>query len=378
MKTRVMQNEPGEPQKAADPAPSQSTPPTNIAGRMGRWSAGHWKTAVFGWLAFVVLAVMLGTVVGTKAADGNAGGAGESKRADQILDAGFKQPAGETVLIQSETLTASDPEFAAAIEDTAARLDGLEQVINIRAPLGETNAAQISEDGHSAIIDFQIRGEFDKAGDQIDPVVAEVAAIAAAHPALFVGQFGDASTDKEVTASFMEDLKKAGLISVPITLIILIIAFGALVAAGIPILLALTAVLATLGFMAIPSHYPPDGRGRLRDRAPDRARGRGGLLALLPQARTRGASRRAQRRGRPPGRRFHVGPLGAHLRADRDGRHVRHVPHRGQGLRDVRPGDDAGRRHRDARLAHRPAGASLPAGRQRRPGPRAVRQPASA
>ena len=93
--------------------------------------------------------------------------------------------------------------------------------------------------------------------DQIDPVVAEVAAIQLAHPALFVGQFGDASTDKEVTASFMEDLKKAGLISVPITLIILIIAFGALVAAGIPILLALTAVLATLGFMAIPSHFLP-------------------------------------------------------------------------------------------------------------------------
>ena len=55
----------------------------------------------------------------------------------------------------------------------------------------------------------------------------------------------------------MDDLKKAGLYSVPITLIILIVVFGALVAAGIPLLLALTAVLATFGLWAIPSQIWP-------------------------------------------------------------------------------------------------------------------------
>ena len=258
MKTRVMQNEPGEPHKAAAPAPDQTVPPTNLAGRMGRWSAQHWKTAVFGWLAFVIASVFIGMgVVGTKQADANPPGPGESGRADKILNEGFKQPAGETVLIQSETLQATDPEFQAAIKATIATLAGLDQVINLRSPLGTENSGQISEDGRSALIDFQIRGESDKAGDLIDPVVAKVSAVQAAHPELFIGQFGDASADKEVMASFKSDLKKAGLISVPITLIILIIVFGALVAAGIPLLLALTAVLATLGFLALPSHYLP-------------------------------------------------------------------------------------------------------------------------
>jgi RND superfamily putative drug exporter len=75
----------------------------NLPARMGRWSAGHWKAATFGWLAFVVLAFGLGGMVGTKTIDQDAGGPGESGRMNEILEAGFKQPAAENVLIQSRT-----------------------------------------------------------------------------------------------------------------------------------------------------------------------------------------------------------------------------------------------------------------------------------
>ena len=84
-------------------------PQRNLAARMGRWSAGHWKTATFGWLALVVVAFGIGGAVGTKNIDPNTAGPGESGRMDAILDAGFKQPAGESVLIQSTTHEASDP-----------------------------------------------------------------------------------------------------------------------------------------------------------------------------------------------------------------------------------------------------------------------------
>ena len=77
-----------------------------------------------------------------------------------------------------------------------------------------------------------------------------------AHPALFIGSFGE-STKKQIKAAFLDDLKRAGLFSVPLTLIILLIAFGALVAAGIPLLLGLTAVLGTLGLVAIVSNVLP-------------------------------------------------------------------------------------------------------------------------
>src|SRR5215216_2756675 len=107
---------------------SPLTQPKNHAARMGRWSAAHWKTATFGWLAFVVVAFALGGTVGMKEIDPLTSGPGESGRMDRILDAGFKQPAGESVLIQSRSLRASDPAFRAAIGDVVARVSKLADV----------------------------------------------------------------------------------------------------------------------------------------------------------------------------------------------------------------------------------------------------------
>ena len=90
---------------------------SNLAARMGRWSAAHWKTATFGWLAFVLVAFGLGGAVGMKSIDDNAPGPGESGRMDRILDAGFQQPAGENVLVQNEKLSTTDPAFRAAVGD---------------------------------------------------------------------------------------------------------------------------------------------------------------------------------------------------------------------------------------------------------------------
>src|SRR5690242_10986963 len=94
----------------------------NLAARMGRWSASHWKTAVFGWLAFVVAALAIGNVIGTKQIDQNDANVGQSHKADHILrDAGFQaDPQTEIILIQSKALTVKDPAFKAAIGDATA------------------------------------------------------------------------------------------------------------------------------------------------------------------------------------------------------------------------------------------------------------------
>ena len=89
------------------------------------------------------------------------------------------------------------------------------------------------------------------------PIVDAVELVQARHPEVFVGQFGDTSVNEAVVASFSKDLKNAGLISIPITLFILVIAFGSLVAAGVPLLLGLTAVLTTLGLIVVPSQVLP-------------------------------------------------------------------------------------------------------------------------
>jgi RND superfamily putative drug exporter len=228
----------------------------NLAARTGRWSAAHWKTATFGWLAFVVLAFMLGGMVGTRNIETSAG-PGESGRMDRILEDGFKQPATERVLIQSRSDRVGTPAFDSAIADLVARVSRIADVQDVRSPLDPANAGQISKNRRSALVEFRIRGAKEDAVDKIDPVLAAVAAAEGAHPGFSIGEFGDASAEKGVVEAYDADLGKAGTLSLPITLIVLVLTFGSLVAAGIPLLLALTAVFATFGFVALSSLLLP-------------------------------------------------------------------------------------------------------------------------
>ena len=233
------------------------TRPNNLAARMGRWSADHWKTATFGWLGFVVVVFALAGMAGTKTIDPNKPGPGEAGRMDRILDAGFRQPAGESVLIQSSSLRVSDPAFKDVIDDVVARIETLAAVQNVRSPLDPRNASQIAPGAHAALVEFEIRGDADDAVDKIGPVLDRVDVAQAVHPEFFIGEFGDASAVDGVETAYADDLEKAGQLSLPITLLILVIAFGALVAAGIPLLLGLTAVIATFGLVALSSHFLP-------------------------------------------------------------------------------------------------------------------------
>ena len=231
-------------------------PNRSLASRMGRWSASHWKTATFGWLAFVVVAFGLGGMVGMRNPD-QTGGPGESGRMNRILEEGFEQPASEHVLVQSRSHTVGTAAFDAAIDDVVTRVSALTDVRDVRSPLDAGNRGQVSADGHSALVQFRIRGEKEEAADKIAPVLEAVAAAEKAHPGFWVGEFGDASAEHEAALSYDEDLGKAGTLSLPITLLVLVLTFGSLVAAGIPLLLALTAVFATFGLVAASSTFLP-------------------------------------------------------------------------------------------------------------------------
>jgi uncharacterized membrane protein YdfJ with MMPL/SSD domain len=220
---------------------------SNLAARMGRWSAGHWKTATFGWLALLVVAFGLGGLAGTKTIDPNTSGPGQSGRMDRILNDGFKLPADESVLIQSRSAEAG---FDAVVSDVVARISKLSAVQNV-------HRGAVAQNGRAALVEFEIRGKKDDAADKLGPVLKSVKAAQRTHPGFFIGEFGEASAAKAVDDAFANDLEKAGVYSVPLTLIILVVAFGALVAAGIPLLLALTAVFTTFGLVALPSHLLP-------------------------------------------------------------------------------------------------------------------------
>jgi RND superfamily putative drug exporter len=227
----------------------------NVAARMAVWSSRHRRRAFWGWLAFVIVVFALGNAVGTTQISDVDQFSGESHRAEVALDRAGLRPVKEVVFVQSGKLTAKDPEFRAAVTDVTRRLSRVPYVENLRSPLARGN--DVSADGHAALVNFQIAGDSNQARDRVGASLAAVAAAQGAHPALDVEQFGAASANKAINKVIGEDLAKAGELSLPVTLIILTLTFGTLVAAGVPLLIGITSVLAALGLVALPSGLLP-------------------------------------------------------------------------------------------------------------------------
>jgi uncharacterized membrane protein YdfJ with MMPL/SSD domain len=223
----------------------------SFAARAGRWSAQHRKKAILGWFAFVVLATVLGGMVGTRTLADEDTGNGESRRGDQIIEAaGFPDQTGETVLVQGKDgLKVGDAAFTAAVKDVVAKLERTKGVENVESPLEKQFATNISDDGRSVLVNFELPGDEDQASKAVEAPLATVAALEKQHPEVLLGQFGDASAEKEIGEAFDKDFQKAEFLSLPITLVILLVAFGALVAAGLPLLLGATAVMGTIGLL---------------------------------------------------------------------------------------------------------------------------------
>src|SRR4051794_32781207 len=94
----------------------------NLASRAAHWSVTHRKTAIFGWLGFVVVAFLIGQAAGQKTIFGADNFTGEAGRAEHALEDAGLRPNDEVALVQSKQLTIADPEFRGAIEQTTDRL----------------------------------------------------------------------------------------------------------------------------------------------------------------------------------------------------------------------------------------------------------------
>ena len=260
---------------------------TNIAARMGRWSASHRKTAIFGWLAFVIASFAIGIAVPMKTIDENDFNVGEARQADHIIrDAGFKlDEQMEYVLVQSKTATATDPAFRAVVTAAIDELDGFEQVEKLRSPLCSGQRGSDLQGRPRSADPVQPQGDIRGGSADIDAVTTAVAGLQTSNPSFVVVEAGSVSTGKALDEMFGSQLARAGLISIPLTLIILLVVFGSLVGASIPLLLALSSVFATMGLVALPSQIVPMDESVVRGDPPDRARSRGRLLALLHPAR---------------------------------------------------------------------------------------------
>ncbi|MFD9318313.1 MMPL family transporter [Streptomyces sp. NPDC060053] len=228
-----------------------------IAARAGGWSARHRWAAVGIWVLFVVLAMGIGSAAGTVEVKESDQLGGETHTAALIIeDAGIEEPASETVLVQSKdgSVKATDPEFKAAVAAVVAAVDKTGKVTDVTSPY---DSDTISEDGRSALVQFDMRGDSDTAGERVEPVLEAVEGVQKDHSSLRIEEIGGASMMKTFDDAFGDDFQQAELSAVPVALGILLIAFGALVAALLPVALAVTAIMATMGLMSIVSHFQP-------------------------------------------------------------------------------------------------------------------------
>src|SRR5215213_5022634 len=240
--------------------------PRNLAARAGRWSATHRKTAILGWILFVVLATVIGGKVGQQNLESSKMGNGESKRHDTIVDnANYPDEIGERVLIQGKgSIKADSPEVTAATKDVVNRLERIKGVSDIESPLNSKDRANtVSRDGRSVLVTFTLPGKSDTKEEQealetvADAPVAAVAAVQEAHPELRVEEHGDASQQKALGEQQRADEAKEKQFSMGGTLLILLLSFGAAVAAGVPLLLGVTFIAATMGLLAPASQLSP-------------------------------------------------------------------------------------------------------------------------
>jgi RND superfamily putative drug exporter len=232
--------------------------------RIAGWSARYRKTAVLGWLVLVAVAVVASHAAGSKQlASYDPGQAG---RAERTLDQpGVAQPTTESVLIQARPAPggvtrafSGDPQLRQATRQVVAALAAHPQdAANIRSPLSPGGRGLISSDGRSALVTFTVPGHQDQADRAVTADLSAVAAVQSRHPGLRIGEAGAASVNRATNRLIGKDFRKAEETSVPITLVLLVVVFGALIAAGIPVLLAGTAVVSAISLLAIPSHWLP-------------------------------------------------------------------------------------------------------------------------
>jgi RND superfamily putative drug exporter len=226
----------------------------NLAGRAGRWSAARWKRTTVAWFALTIAAMTAGSQIGLNKIGDSHTGSGETARAQAMLDrAHFVAPASEIVLVQARSAGQryGQPAFTSAIASLVQTLSRTPSVARVRSPLERGNAGLVSRDGRSALVEFDVQGNPDTAQDRVQPALDAVAAAQEGTPSYRIEEFGMASANHVLGDVVKRDFKTAEYTSLPLTLAILLIAFGALVAAAIPVVLAFTAVIGSIGLYVL-------------------------------------------------------------------------------------------------------------------------------
>ncbi len=213
------------------------------------------------WILLLLLAVGAGTGLGDAlTTDSTFSNRPESIRGDDLLAqrmrGGEDRPVTETVLVRSETLTVDDAAFQAVVEQTAADLRAAPDVVSgvytyydAAAAGSEEAVGLVSADRHTALVAVTLVGDIEAAADNAEAYLDIIKA--QGQDGIQVLTVGDISGGEEFTRLAEDDLVKGEGLGLVAALIILVIVFGALVAAGVPIVLAIVSIITAMGMTAV-------------------------------------------------------------------------------------------------------------------------------
>ncbi|MBE7189690.1 MMPL family transporter, partial [Jatrophihabitans endophyticus] len=215
--------------------------------RLARWSATHAWRAVALWLVFVAACVLVGQLTHLREQNAVQGETGQSQQALRWQRAGHLTGADtEDVVVTARHGRLDTAAGRRAAREVRSRLAALPQVASVARPV-------TSKDGSTIAVEATLRH-----GAGVSALLDATAAVQKANPSVVVAQTGTKTLNRAVNDQVASDLSSASTFSLPVTLVILLVAFGAIVAAGVPVLLALSAVGSATGLSALVSHLIPD------------------------------------------------------------------------------------------------------------------------
>ena len=224
-------------------------------GRLGRYAATHRRRVLFAWVLIAVGLGLLAPRVETalSGAGWEAGGSESVRVRDQLQrEFGGAGPYALQVVVHSSETSASAPPFQRTVA-------GVERVLAADPAVGAVipprSGASISADGRTAIVvGAAARGpnEMVAAADRLRPEIA-----AAAGPGAEASLTGAAAMWADFNEANREAMLRSELISWPVTLAILVLAFGSLVAAGLPLMLTITGLVASAGVLYLGTLISP-------------------------------------------------------------------------------------------------------------------------
>jgi RND superfamily putative drug exporter len=223
---------------------------TGFTGRVAGSAARHpWRTMTV-WVVVLAAAFLLaGRLDGVLTEDGELSVTTESETADSLLAAHFPadEPDQEFVVVEADSAVAGSETFDSKVADV---VDGLTASENVAAAVSYLDGAPglVSEDGSTALVVVTLEGEGDSS-DLVEPMMAVVES--AGDDAFTVTTVGDGSINREFGTLADETLQQGELLGLPVALVILVVVFGAAVAAGIPLILAIVSILVATGMTVI-------------------------------------------------------------------------------------------------------------------------------